>query len=133
MIILIIFVVCRSGTRWLCVPKPSIEALYIGEYTLPVRLGVLDHVLHLQQGGDTSQLLSKRECQAEVVFSVLRDQRAPVKDVRVEDMDEGTECQTTTPAGGEVCHRNWIVLYSLLYPAKNDLLSTRSDSSRCSP
>jgi len=91
MIILIIFVVCWSSTRYWCVPKPSIEALYIGEYTLPVRLGVLDHVLHLQQGGDTSQLLSKRECQAEVIFSVLRDQRAPAKDVRVKNMDEGTE------------------------------------------
>ena len=36
-------------------------------------------------------LLRKRECQAEVIFSVLRGQRAPIKDVRVEDMDEGTE------------------------------------------
>ena len=36
-------------------------------------------------------LLRKRECQAEVIFSVLRGQRAPIKNVRVEDMDEGTE------------------------------------------
>jgi hypothetical protein len=96
MIISIIFVVCRSSigmylSRWLYISKPSIEALYIGEYTLPVRLGVLDHVLHIQQGGDPCQLLRKRECQAEVIFSVLRGQRAPVEDVRVEDMDEGTE------------------------------------------
>jgi len=95
-ILFIIFVVCRNSigmylARCLNIPKPSVEALYIGEYTLPVRLGVLDHVLHLQQGGDPSQLLRKIKCQAEVVFPVLREQGAPGKAVRVEDMDEGTE------------------------------------------
>ena len=74
-ILFIIFVVCRDSigmylakclnipkpyeknrvSAWIY-PSPSVEALYIGEYTLPVRLGVLDHVLHLQQGGDPSQL-----------------------------------------------------------------------------
>ena len=36
-------------------------------------------------------LLRKIKCQAEVVFPVLREQGAPGKAVRVEDMDEGTE------------------------------------------
>ena len=49
-------------------------------------------------------LLRKIKCQAEVVFPVLREQGAPGKAVRVEDMDEGTEGQTIAPAGGEVCH-----------------------------
>ena len=37
---------------------PPVEALHVGEDTLPVRLLVLDHVLHVQQRVDVGQLPS---------------------------------------------------------------------------
>lgn len=92
------------------IAEPPIKALYIAEDTLPVRPVIPDHVLHLQQGRDTSKHLSCPKAHGEVIFPVFSLERVPVKTIWVEGMDEGTEGKTIAPAGGEVRHRDRIVL-----------------------
>jgi hypothetical protein len=72
------------------IPEPPVKALYIAEDTLPVRPVIPDHVLHLQQGGDTGKHLSCLKAQAEVIFPVpvFSPERVPVKTIWVEGMDE---------------------------------------------
>ena len=54
--------------------------------------------------------------------SVLGVEGVPVKVVRVEDMDESTEGKTIVPTGGEVGHRDRVILQPVLHPHQDHLL-----------
>lgn len=89
-----------EATFWLTalISKPSIKALYISEYTLPVWFLEPDHVLHLQQGVDASQGLCLIKSKGEVMPPILCLQSKPVKILRVKRMNEGAKSKPIIPA-----------------------------------
>ena len=58
--------------------------------------------------------------------SVLGIEGVPVKVVRVEDMDKSTEGESIVPTGGEVGHRDRVILQTILNPHQDHLLCTRA-------
>ena len=58
--------------------------------------------------------------------SVLGVEGVPVKVVRVEDMDKSTEGESIVPTGGEVGHRDRVILQTILNPHQDHLLCTRA-------
>ena len=58
--------------------------------------------------------------------SILGIEGVPVKVVRVEDMDKSTEGESIVPTGGEVGHRDWVILQTILNPHQDHLLCTRA-------
>ena len=65
-----------------------------------------------------SDLLGLLEGESEVVSPVLRLETEPVKVVRVEDVDQGTEGQAVIPVGGEVGHRNLKIFRKKIFSRK---------------
>ena len=55
---------------------------------------------------DTTHLLCLLKPKCEVVSAVFWLQRIPIKALRIEDMNESTECQTVIPTCWEVGHWN---------------------------
>ena len=58
--------------------------------------------------------------------SILGVEGVPVKVVRVEDMDKSTEGESIVPTGGEVGHRDRVILQTVLNPHQDHLLCTRA-------
>ena len=56
--------------------------------------------------------------------SILGVEGVPVKVVRVEDMDKCTKGESIVPTGGEVCHRDRVILQPILNPHQDHLLGT---------
>ena len=54
--------------------------------------------------------------------SILGVEGVPVKVVRVENMDKSTEGESIVPTGGEVGHRDRVILQPVLHPHKDHLL-----------
>jgi len=114
--------------RWRClvllmVAQMAVDALYIGEDALPVRVLHFHHVVDVQQRCDVCLLFSGVEGQGEVVSSLLGVQLVKVEGIREEVMDESTERHTVVPAGGEVGDLHSRVTVGLrLGPVQQDLL-----------
>ena len=58
--------------------------------------------------------------------SILGVEGVPVKVVRVENMDKSTEGESIVPTGGEVGHRDRVILQPILNPHQDHLLCTRA-------